>query len=86
MNDDHPADGLAKAFQGLFDGTNIKQALRDAWDRHFGTAAPAEPSDTVKAMNQAENDKSVQDANKSFLTPAAAASVRAKASKSMGGK
>ena len=86
MNDDHPADGLAKAFQGLFDGTNIKQALRDAWDRHFGTVASTEPNDTVQQMNKAANDKAVQDANKSFLTPAAAASVRAKASKSMGGK
>ncbi len=84
-NDTHPADDLAKAFQGLFDGSNVKQALRSAWDKHFGPAAAApQESDTVKDMNKAAMDKAARDAAKSFITPDAAANIRAKATKVMG--
>ena len=77
--DFHPADDLAKAFQGLFDGTNVKQALRDAWDRHFGSApkpeAPAQQMNWKPEPN-AEQQKQL-DAN-------SAARIRAKANKVLG--
>jgi hypothetical protein len=80
-SDAHPADDLARAVQGLFNGDNLKQAIRDAWDRHFGPKpVDADSSDTVKQMNKAAMDKAAQDAAKSFITPDAAASIRAKSS------
>lgn len=39
----------------------------------------AMPSQTVQDMNKAANDKSVQDANQSFVSAAAAANIRKKA-------
>ena len=84
-NDTHPADDLAKAFQGLFEGSNVKQALRDAWDRHFGAAESKPSADPmIQKMNKDAMDKTAQDAAKSFITPDAAANIRAKASKVMG--
>lgn len=82
MNDDqHPADQLAQTFHDLISGEGFKQTLRQAWDRITSSQAQPQESDTVKAMNKAANDKAVQDANKSFLTPQAASNIRAKAGK-----
>lgn len=84
MSDDqHPADGLIDAIRGVFNGDNVKQALRDAWDRHFGSqqATPAAtPSQPVpSAMQYAPNAEQQQQINQERgLSPAAAAQIRAK--------
>lgn len=87
MNDDfHPADELAKVFHGLINGDNFKQSMRDAWDRITSSAAaPDAHQQAVDQMNKVAADKAVQDANKSYLTPNSAATIRSKAAKSIGG-
>ena len=84
-NDEHPADQLAQTFHDLINGEGFKQTIRQAWDRITAPAPHPEESDTVKQMNKAAMDKTVQDANKTFITPDAAAKIRT-AAKSMGGK
>lgn len=78
--DPHPADEivehLGKAVMGIFNGDNIRQTIRDAWDKHMN--AP-ETSSTAQQMTDANNTKAVQDANKSFLDASQAAKIRMKA-------
>jgi hypothetical protein len=91
MNDDqHPADGMVdgivNAIKGMFNGDDIKQSVRDAWDRIHGPAeAPAQPDPDIQKMNKALNDKPYLDAAESFrkqaLTSSAAANIRKAASK-----
>jgi hypothetical protein len=75
-NDSHPADDLAKAFQGLFNGDNVKQALRDAWDRVKGGA-----SATVKPPQQMNWTPTPNAEQQKALDANAAARIRAKAAK-----
>ena len=84
-NDDfHPADDLAKAFQGFFNGDNIKEALRSAWDRHFGPpSAQQDPDKPAQQMNWTPKPNAEQ---QQYLDAKAAASIRTKAAAKMGGK
>jgi len=65
----------------------IRQSVHDlvhAIGTHLGlipSDTPAAPSQTVQEMNKQMNDKRVQDANKSFITPDAAANIRKKMGK-----
>jgi len=80
MQDQHPADDLAKTIMDTITGKGFTQTIRDAWDRHFGSAAPA--SDHEKAisdMNKQANDQRANDAMKTFIKPAAADAIRKKA-------
>lgn len=87
MPDSHPADKLIDDIRGLFNGSTFVNAVRDAYDRHFGTPAPQEvdsDNPVAAAQTRANDDKAVQDANESFrraaLNQTAAAKIRAKAS------
>ncbi len=93
QDDFHPADDLAKAVQGLFNGKNLMQAIRDGWDKHFGPSQPAQSTDsTIQQMNKSAADKTAADVAQSYrdnaakqaITPTAAANIRAKAGKAMG--
>lgn len=85
MNDEHPADGLAKAFMGLFDGTNVKEALRQAWDRMSSKAPAVDPDAQAAQQRAAQNHANdVKAANKAFLDQATAEAIRAKAAKKVG--
>lgn len=73
-SDSHPADDIVKAVVGLFNGDNIRQTIREAWDRLPSlTPAPnrSVPDDTPEGQ-------AVRDANKKFYDADAAERVRAK--------
>lgn len=82
-DDQHPADGLIDAIRGIFNGDNIKQSLRDAWDRTVGTALPAASSHAPTkpmATNYQPNAEQQQQINQERgISPNAAAQIRAKA-------
>jgi hypothetical protein len=87
-DDTHPADDLIEAVRGIWNGDNIKQAMRDAWDRIVSKTTPSESTDT------SFHDEMLRNANKSFadqdaadkakLTPKSAAAIRSKAGKTIG--
>lgn len=86
-DDQHPADGIVDSLrndiQGIFNGSNFVNAIRDAWDRHMGTQ-PSSPAPDKSAPLpdawQAANQKAIaQQQAQSALTPASAAKIRAKA-------
>ena len=60
QSDQHPADGLIEAIKGLFNGDNIRQSIRDAYDRVTGQPAAADPDTSYR-------DEMEREANKSFL-------------------
>lgn len=80
--DQHPADDMIEhighAVMGIFNGDNIRQTIRDAWDRHMNSAPE---NSTAQQMTNANNVKAVQDANKAFLDASQAAKIRMKAAK-----
>lgn len=85
MPDNHPADQLIEDIRGLFNGDDIKQAIRSAFDRIVTPAAkPASATDPYML----HSDPDVAAANASFrqkaLSDAAAAKIRAKASMKSG--
>jgi hypothetical protein len=75
------AGTLANAFHDFISGDSFKQGLKDAWAKHFGGPAPSEHDKAVADMNKQANDQRVADANKSFLKPEQAATIRQKMSK-----
>ena len=81
MEDQHPADDLAKSLMDTITGKGFTQTIRDAWDRHFGNAAPSDHDKAVADMNKQANDATVQNATKTFIKPDAAAAIRKKAMK-----
>jgi hypothetical protein len=81
-DDNHPADGLIDAIRGVFNGDNIKQSIRDAWDRTVGNTqqAPAAQTPAQPAPNYQPNAQQQQQISQERgLTPAQAALIRAKA-------
>ena len=81
ISDPHPSDDLVQnlghAVMGIFNGDNIKQTIRDAWDKHMN--AP-ETNSTAQQMTDANNVKATQDANQTFVD---AAKVRSKVAQRM---
>lgn len=83
----HPADEIHREVIGIFNGDNMKQALREAWDRMTNRLPSMSAHDRfVQQLHQQSNDQRVQDANKSFLDADKAAQIRQKAMQSAGGK
>lgn len=87
MPDSHPADKLIDDIRGLFNGSTFVNAVRDAFDRHFGpsTSQPDSDNPVAAAQTKANDDKAVQDATASFRQPAlnmaSAAKIRKMAGK-----
>ena len=87
-NAPHPADGLVDTIRGIFNGDTFIKGIRDAWDKHMGTAptpAPPPVDDPWLAARAKAATESFANAQNN-LTPTAAAKIRAKASKTVGGK
>ena len=64
----------------------LRQAIHDLVSKfttHIGTPQPSQTDHdkAVQQMTQQNNDKAVQDANKSFIKPSVAADIRKKAAK-----
>lgn len=81
-NDEHPADDIARAVMGIFNGDNIRQSIRDAWDRmHAPTIPDAAPkSDQKMNWTPQPNAEQQQDINKrNALDSVAASRIRTKA-------
>ncbi len=73
----HPADDLIKAVQGVFNGDNAKQAIRDAWDRAHAQLDTPEVESAIGAVKGAA-------AKGTALTSQAIDAVRAKANALLG--
>src|SRR6185312_5815455 len=96
-DDQHPADGIAKAIQGIFNGDTFVQGIRDAWDRAMAPKpAPAPTPDPNKdpyiierqreALKSFQDAQAARDAQSKALTSDAATKIRAKANRTIGGK
>jgi len=70
---------LANAFHGFINGDAFKQGITDAITRHFGGSQPSEHDKAIQQMNDQAQQQRVQDANKSFIKPDVAATIRQKA-------
>lgn len=87
MPDNHPADQLIEGIKGLFNGEEIKQAIRDAFDRITGQQEKPAPAPDPYMLH---NDPRIAAANASFRAKAlsgdAAAKIRDTANSKMGKK
>ena len=79
MDDNNAPDTLAHAFHDFISGDSFVQGMKDAWAKHFGSAPADAHQQAMDAMNKQANDATVQNANKSFIKPDAAAAIRKKA-------
>lgn len=79
-DDQHPADSLIEAIKGTFDGDNIRQSIRDAWDRITGQQqAQPQPQPAQQTNWKPEpNAQQQQEINRNALTSAQAAKIRSK--------
>jgi len=87
--DEHPADGMFEpirdAIMGMFTGGNVKQAVRDAWDRMHGASEPQSAHDQqIQQMNKQAADADAQKVAQAYLTAQQADKIRAAAKSRMG--
>jgi hypothetical protein len=75
------ASGIADTFHKFITGDSFIQGMKDMWAKHVGSPAPSDHDKAVADMNKQANDQRVADANKSFLKPEQAATIRQKMSK-----